>query len=48
MKFERTPRFDSDYVNLPREHQQLFRASVPDFHAAAEEYVASSGRAPWP
>lgn len=48
MKFERTPRFDSDYVNLPREHQQLFRASVPDFHATAEEYVASSGRAPWP
>lgn len=48
MKFERTSRFDADFASLPREHQQLFREVVTDFHAAAEKFVASGGRHSWP
>lgn len=48
MKFERTPRFDSDFLSLPREHQELFRSIVPDFHTAAEAFVASGDKGAWP
>ena len=48
MKFERTARFDADFAALPREHQEHFRSIVLAFHDAAEEYVASGGRATWP
>ncbi len=48
MKFERTPQFDSDFTGLPKEHQQQFRAVITAFHDAAEQYVATGGRAAWP
>lgn len=48
MKFERTPRFDSDFSSLPRDHQEQFRAIVAEFHDAAQAYVNSGGRSPWP
>lgn len=48
MKFERTSRFDSDFLALPREHQVQFRSIVADFHSSAEAFVASGGRDSWP
>lgn len=48
MRFETTPRFLADFGSLPIEHQRQFRAVVPAFHDACEDFVESGGQAPWP
>lgn len=48
MKYERTPRFDSDFRNLRSEHRKQFLAAVPAFAAACEAYAADPTRFTWP
>lgn len=39
MRFETTPRFDSDYKDLKPEHKQQFRSVLRDFSAACDAYA---------
>ncbi|MGX6607154.1 hypothetical protein ACWKSP_34275 [Micromonosporaceae bacterium Da 78-11] len=43
MKFDSTPRFDSDWKSLPAEHKKLFRTLLPAFNAACEGYDSNPG-----
>jgi hypothetical protein len=47
VKFETTPSFDTDYRRLKKEHQRAFRAVVPAFSAACDEYAITPGYR-WP
>lgn len=47
MKFETTPAFDADYRRLKAEHQRAFRAAIPAFVAACDQYARSPGLR-WP
>lgn len=48
MKYERTPRFDSDFKNLSVEHRKQFLAIIPAFNKACGDYLASPGGFSWP
>ena len=48
MKFETTPRFDSDFRALPRDARVRFREVVPTFSAACDGYVSDPGSFTWP
>ena len=48
MKYERTPRFDSDFKALKAEHRKRFIAVVPALAAACEAYDADPARFTWP
>jgi hypothetical protein len=48
VKFERTPRFDTDYKALPREHRAQFKALIKDFNVACAGYLEGPGRYVWP
>lgn len=48
MKFDTTPRFDSDWKTLPAEHKRLFRSLMPAFNTACEGYVSNPGGFVWP
>ncbi|CCG05813.1 hypothetical protein [Blastococcus saxobsidens] len=39
MRFETTPRFDSDYKDLKAEHKRQFREVLPDFIRACDAYA---------
>ena len=48
MRWQTTPQFTTDFRRLPAEHQQAFRDRIPSFSKAADTYLASHGRDPWP
>jgi len=48
MKFERTTRFDSDFVALPVEHQLQFRNSITAFHEGCIRYIETGLVNSWP
>lgn len=48
MKWQSTPRFESDWKALPREHRQLFRDALPAFSRACDEFVTEQGKYRWP
>jgi hypothetical protein len=48
VRFQTTPRFDADYADLPVEHRRAFRALVPAFSAACDEFADNPGRFRWP
>lgn len=47
MKFETTPAFDTDYRRLKPEHQRAFRAALPAFVAACDQFALTPGYR-WP
>ena len=47
MKFVRTPKFDSDFRALTREHQRMFRDAIPDFNDGCERYFQTAGQVRW-
>ncbi len=47
MKFETTPAFDTDYRRLKPERQRAFRAVIPAFAAACDQYALTPGYR-WP
>ena len=48
MRFETTPRWDTDWKNLKPEHKRQFRDVVPDFNAACDAYAQAHDRTPEP
>jgi hypothetical protein len=48
VRFETTPRFDADYASLPVAHRRLFRALVPAFSEACDDYARDPGGFRWP
>ncbi len=48
MKWQTTPRFNSDWKRLPAEHRRMFKDLVPEFSLACDGYVGSQGGYRWP
>ena len=48
MKYERTPRFDTDFKALKPEHRRAFVEVVPTFAAACDAYAANPASFTWP
>lgn len=48
MRYQTTPRWDTDWKNLKPEHKKQFRNVLPDFVTACDAYAAASGTYTWP
>lgn len=48
MKFEITPTFSSDWKRLSKPHKRLFRAAIPSFSGACDEFARDPARYRWP
>lgn len=48
MKFLTTPRFDRDFISLPREHRALFTSVVKQFHTGCLTFEESGQMDGWP
>lgn len=48
MKYESTPRFDKDFMALPKQHKAAFLELMPVFNAACDAFYEDPGGFSWP
>jgi hypothetical protein len=48
VRFQTTPRWDTDWKSLEPEHKRQFRHVLPDFAAACDACAVAAGAYSWP